>query len=198
VSAKLPNSDAPETVTTGGSHPLKRLIRSNTTAMADPTKDQDTKPLYDADLPDEESEEEPDESAEAQGDEDEGEFEAAGAAAASGSRRFGFGRGRAQESEGEKHPMGSLRDSHERVRIDDRPSAIYALLCAAALIGVLAVAWVSGVVPQAAGPSLKPLVVPTAQATPSSAASATISAAPTATATAAPTASASASAAPSK
>jgi hypothetical protein len=149
--------------------------------MADPTKDQDTKPLYDADLPDEESEEEPDESVEAQGDEDDGEFEAAGAASASGSRRFGFGRGRSTEHEGGKHPIGSLRDSHERVRIDDRPSAIYALLCAAALIGVLAVAWVGGVVPQGAGPTLTPLAVPTAKVTPSSAASAVVSAAPSPT-----------------
>jgi hypothetical protein len=166
--------------------------------MADPTKDQDSKPLYDADLPDEESDEELDESAEAQGDEDESEFEAAGAAAAPASRRFGFGRGRNQEHEGEKHPIGSLRDSHERVRIDDRPSAIYALLCAAVLIGVLAVAWLGGVVPQAAGPTLSPLSVPTSQATPSSAASAAVSASPSATVTAAPSPSASLSAAPSK
>ena len=164
--------------------------------MADPTKDQDSKPLYDADLPDDQSDEELDESAEAQGDEDESEFEAAGAAAAPASRRFGFGRG-TEEHEGEKHPMGSLRDSHERVRIDDRPSAIYALLCAAVLIGVLAVAWLGGVVPQSAGPTLSPLSVPTSQATPSSAASAAVSATPSATVTAAPSPSASLSAAPS-
>jgi hypothetical protein len=164
--------------------------------MADPTKDLDSKPLYDADLPDEEPGEEPEESAEAQGDEDEGEYEAAAEAPRTG--RFGFGRNRGAEQESERRPIGSVRESHERVHIDDRPSAIYAILCAGALLGVLAVAWLSSVVPAAAVPTLAPLVVPTAQATPVSSASIVVTPSATAAPTATPAPTASPSAAPSK
>ena len=87
--------------------------------------------------------------------------------------------------------MGSVRGTHERVHIDDRPSAVYALLCAAALLGVLAFSWVGGVLPQSAGPTLTPLVVPTGQVTASPSAGASVTAAPSMTA--APTASPSAS-----
>src|ERR1035437_7996443 len=89
-------------------------------------------------------------------------------------RRFGFGRGdRSAEREDRPH-AGSVRESHERVHIDDRPSAIYALLCAGALLGVLAFSWVGGVLPKSVGPTLTPLVVPTSQATVSSSASASL------------------------
>ena len=138
--------------------------------MAD--QDADQKPIYDAELPDDEAlDEEPeesDESGEAEGDEFEGEA-AAAAASGAGSRRFGFGRGsrvdEALERERDKR-QGSVREAHERVKIDDRPSAVYALICAGALLGVLAAAWLGGVLPQPTGPTLTPLTVPTAQATP--------------------------------
>jgi|ERR1035437_1350647 hypothetical protein len=87
-------------------------------------------------------------------------------------RRFGFGRGdRSAEREDRPH-AGSVRESHERVHIDDRPSAIFALLCAGLLIGVLALSWVGGMLPKPVGPALSPLVVPTAQASSSAAPSA--------------------------
>ncbi|HEX7431238.1 MAG TPA: hypothetical protein VF293_03505 [Candidatus Limnocylindrales bacterium] len=87
-------------------------------------------------------------------------------------RRFGFGRGdRSVEREDRPH-AGSVRESHERVHIDDRASAVFALLCAGILIGVLAFAWIGGVLPKAAGPSIAPLVVPTAQASSSAVVSA--------------------------
>jgi len=99
-------------------------------------------------------------------------------------RRFGFGRGREEQHatghHDETHHAGSLRESHERVHIDDRASAVFALLCAGILIGVLALAWVGGVVPKAAAPTLAPLVVPTAQAASSAAPSAAVSVAPSA------------------
>ena len=87
-------------------------------------------------------------------------------------RRFGFGRGdRSAEREDRPH-AGSVRESHERVHIDDRASAVFAFLCAAALIGVLALSWVGGMLPKSAAPALSPLVVPTAQASSSAAPSA--------------------------
>jgi hypothetical protein len=99
-------------------------------------------------------------------------------------RRFGFGRGREEQHATGHHDetrhAGSLRESHERVHIDDRASAVFALLCAGILIGVLALAWVGGVLPKAAVPSLAPLVVPTAQAASSAAPSAAVSIAPSA------------------
>jgi hypothetical protein len=155
--------------------------------MAD--QDADKKPLYDSELPSDEAlDEEPEESEESTGAEDE-EFEgdaAAVAAATSGSRRFGFGRGRREEETTGQHSgqhMGSVRETHERVQIDDRPSAIYALLCAGALLGVLAIALIGNVLPTPTGPQLPPLVVPTSQATPVSSASASVSATPAPTAT---------------
>jgi hypothetical protein len=87
-------------------------------------------------------------------------------------RRFGFGRGDRSAEREERHHAGSVRESHERIHIDDRPSAIFALLCAGLLIGVLAFAWIGVQVPKAVGPTLAPLVVPTAQAASSAAPSA--------------------------
>jgi hypothetical protein len=87
-------------------------------------------------------------------------------------RRFGFGRGDHPAEPDEGHHAGSVRESHERVHIDDRPSAVFALLCAGILIGVLALTWVGGMLPKPVGPALSPLVVPTAQASSSAAPSA--------------------------
>jgi hypothetical protein len=159
--------------------------------MAD--QDADKKPLDDSELPGEEAlDEEPEESTEAEDEEFEGD--AAAVAAASGSHRFGFGRGHHDDQtvgQHSKQHIGSVRETHERVQISDVPSAVYALLCAGALLGVLALALIGNVLPKAAGPQLTPLVVPTGQATPvpspSVAPSATL--APTASPTAAPTAS---------
>jgi hypothetical protein len=166
--------------------------------MTDRDKDRDEKSATPDYLPgDEEFEEEPEEAAEAEGEVPEGEFESEGpaeSAPGSAQRRFGFGRGSRDDRSGEeaeRRQMGSVRGTHERVHIDDRPSAVYALLCAAALLGVLAFSWVGGVLPQSAGPTLTPLVVPTGQVTASPSAGASVTAAPSMTA--APTASPSAS-----
>ena len=90
-------------------------------------------------------------------------------------RRFGFGRGDHSADHDEKHHAGSVRESHERVHIDDRASAVFALLCAGILIGVLAFAWIGVQLPKSVGPTLAPLVVPTAQASSSAAPSASAS-----------------------
>ncbi len=178
--------------------------------MADRTKDRDDKPVYDQELPnDEDLEEEPDESTEVEGEvegdegeEGDDEAFAAATAEAGGRRRFGFGRTeRVEEETGRRRgPVGSVRETHERVHIDDRPSAIYAIVCAGALLGVLALTWLGSIVPPAAVPTLTPLVVPTSQATPVTSASASASAAPTITLapTASPTAIPTASSAPSQ
>lgn len=90
-------------------------------------------------------------------------------------RRFGFGRGDRSDVHEERPHAGSVRESHERVHIDDRASAVFALICAGILIGVLAFSWIGGVLPKSVGPALSPLVVPTAQATSSAAVSASAS-----------------------
>ena len=90
-------------------------------------------------------------------------------------RRFGFGRGDHPAEHDEKPHAGSVRESHERVRIDDRASAVFALLCAGILVGALAFAWVGGVLPKSVGPTIAPLVVPTYQASSSAAPSAVVS-----------------------
>ena len=90
-------------------------------------------------------------------------------------RRFGFGRGDRSADHEERPHAGSVRESHERVHIDDRPSAIFALLCAGLLIGVLAFAWVGGMLPKSVGPTYAPLVVPTYQASSSAAPSTSVS-----------------------
>ena len=99
--------------------------------------------------------------------------------AAGSARRFGFGRRDRSADEEERPHAGSVRESHERVHIDDRASAVFALVCAGVLIGVLAFSWLGGLLPKSTGPTLAPLVVPTAQAS-SGAASASASIAPSA------------------
>jgi hypothetical protein len=171
--------------------------------MTDRDNDRDETPATDDDLAgDEEFEEEfeqtfeggagEDEAGEDEAGEDEaGEDEAEGpaeSAPSGGRRRFGLGRGaRAEEGVGTRQ-IGSVRGTHERVHVDDRPSAVYALVCAAALLGVLAFSWLGGVLPQAAGPTLTPLVVPTSQATasPSGSAAPSTVASPTVTPSASP------------
>jgi hypothetical protein len=61
----------------------------------------------------------------------------AGAGAAAGATRSRFGRRATRETE-EHRTIGSVRGTHERVHIDDRPSAIFAIICAVGLLGVLA------------------------------------------------------------
>jgi hypothetical protein len=158
--------------------------------MTDRNTDRDKKPAYDTALPaDEEFDEEPDESAEPEGEgENEGEYaEGEGEYAEEGAveavpagrgRRFGFGRAERVEEEAGRRPVGSVRESHERVHVDDRPSAIYALVCACGLLLVLGVPWLGGLVPQAASPTLTPLVVPTGQPTVASSASPSIAVSP--------------------
>jgi len=87
-------------------------------------------------------------------------------------RRFGFGRGDHPAEHEERPHAGSVRESHERVHIDDRASAVFALVCAGVLIGLLAFSWLGGMLPKPVGPTLAPLVVPTAQASSSAAPSA--------------------------
>ncbi len=152
--------------------------------MTDLDKDRDEQPVTDEELPGEdELDEEPDEYAETEADE---------AATPAERRRFGFGRGGHAEEERDRHAGGSVRESHERVHIDDRPSAIFALVCAGALLGVLALTWVGGAIPQGTGPTLTPLVVPTSQPTTASSASASASVAPSPTPAPSPSPSASA------
>jgi len=155
--------------------------------MTDLDKDRDAQPATDEELPgDDEFEEEPEEYAETEAEQ--ADREAEEAAPSGERRRFGFGHGRHAETPVERHVTGSVRESHERVHVDDRPSAIYALICAAALLGVLAFTWIGGAIPQGTGPTLTPLVVPTSQPTPSSSGAATPTPTPTATATPAPSA----------
>ena len=116
------------------------------------------------------------------GDAEAGEAESdeaalAAMAASEKSGRFSLGRGRKAEEEADKH-RGSVREAHDRVHIDDRPSAVYALICAGALLGVLALTWLGGAIPKALGPTLTPLVVPTTQPSASTSAAASVSVAP--------------------
>jgi hypothetical protein len=104
-------------------------------------------------------------------------------------RRFGFGRSSAED---EVHPQGSVRTSHERVHIDDRASALFALVCAVGLVAILLGSYAAGVWPAGAGPTLPPLNLPTYSAppaTPTPVATPTPAATPTpvATPTVAPT-----------
>jgi hypothetical protein len=146
---------------------------------------------------DEEFEEEPEEGFAGEGEPEEPGEEVRREAGAPSGRRFGFGRGGQGAQEGAFHPTGSVRESHERVHIDDRISAIYVLIVAAAMIGVLAIALAGNYVPTPVAPTLAPLVVPTGQATASPGPSESASIAPSASPTAAPSASPTASPAPS-
>jgi hypothetical protein len=101
-------------------------------------------------------------------------------------RRFRFGRG----GEEEEHVPGSVRTSHERVRVDDRLSAAFALLCALGLVGVLVFGYLGQYMPKAASKPLPTLSLetfvptPTVSANPSASGSASL--VPTASPTASP------------
>ena len=145
-------------------------------------KDRDVAPEQEDEIPgDEEFDEEQDQDLEAQDEADETEEfqdEAAGsgavAAAAGGSR---FGRGKERAAAAHEH-LGSVREGHERVHVDDRASAIFAIVAAGSLLLLLFVAWGGQFIPKGAVATLTPLVVPTGQATaspnPSASASASL------------------------
>jgi hypothetical protein len=103
-------------------------------------------------------------------------------------RRFGFGRGGQRTEDGGHQVTGSVRESHERVHVDDRASAFYALFAAAVLLGVLALAIAGNYVPQPSVPSAPPLVVPTFNGTLPPSAGPSVSVAPSASPVATPTA----------
>jgi hypothetical protein len=157
--------------------------------MTDRDKNRDETAPTDAELSgDEELDEESGQDFETGDEAPEGEAEferSAGAAPSGQSRRFGFGRGGHEDEDTERHPIGSVR-THERVHIDDRASAVFALVAAVLLLAVLIVPMVAGALPQPVGPTLSPLVVPTGQAPasasagPSAAASASLAPSPSA------------------
>ena len=143
-------------------------------------KDRGTAPQPNEILPaDEDFEESQEDLVEA--DEEFEEEPQAAADAAPAADRSRAGRG----TEASRKSLGSLRGTHERVHIDDRLTAIFAILCAVALIAVLILPWLGSYIPAPTAPTLTPLVVPTYQAMPAPAsASVAPSATPTATATA--------------
>ncbi len=120
-------------------------------------------------------------------DESAEEESAAGAAAAVGGSRGRFGFGRARGADEHLRSIGSVRGAHERVHIDDRPSAIFALVCAIGLIGLLAFSYVGGILPKGAAPSLTKLLLATY--VPPAGSNASLSTTPSVAPTAAPAAS---------
>jgi hypothetical protein len=104
--------------------------------------------------------------------------------------RFGFVRPEREAEESGRRVTGSVRESHERIHVDDRLSALFAVLAAGVLLLVLAMSVIANYVPQPTSPTLAPLVVPTAQVAPSTSPAARATAAPTATLAAFPTPSA--------
>jgi hypothetical protein len=138
---------------------------------------------------DDEFEENPEEGFEGEGEPEESdEDEGRPPVGAPSGRRFGFGRGGQQTEDGGHRVTGSVRESHERVHVDDRASAIYALFAAAVLLGVLALAIAGNYVPQPTEPSAPPLVVPTFNGTLPPSAGPSVSIAPSASPVATPTA----------
>ena len=134
-----------------------------------------------------EFEESPEEGFEGEGEPEESdEDEGRPPVGAPSGRRFGLGRG-GQTEDTSHRVTGSVRESHERVHIDDRASAIYALLAAVVLIGVLAIALAGNYVPQPAVPTAPPLVVPTFNGTLPPSAGPSVSVAPSASPVATPT-----------
>jgi hypothetical protein len=103
-------------------------------------------------------------------------------------RRFRFGRGAAEEAE---HPQGSLRTTHERVRVEDRLSAIFALVCAIGLVGILVLGFLGQYAPKGGSKPLPTLGLQTFVPTPSPSGSESASGSPTLAPTATPAPSAS-------
>ncbi|MGZ6265584.1 MAG: hypothetical protein ACXWN4_01580 [Candidatus Limnocylindrales bacterium] len=125
---------------------------------------------------------------EPEGEPEESEEEEGRPEAAPSRRRFGFGRGgQAGEETGHKGPTGSVREAHERIHVDDRASAVYALLAAAFLFGLLVVALAGNYVPQPVPATAPPLVVPTFNGTLPPSAAPSVSVAPSASPVASPT-----------
>jgi hypothetical protein len=120
-------------------------------------------------------------------DEFEGEEEAPEEAAEAkrGGRRFRFRRGGGEEPEREQ---GSLRTSHERIRIDDRLSAFFVLICAIGLVGILVGGYLGQYVPKPEGKPLPTLELETFQPTPSPSDSGSPSLAPSESPSASPSA----------
>jgi hypothetical protein len=90
-----------------------------------------------------------------------------------GRRWFGLlGRKTPSPTEGVVEAADSVRGAHaERVYIDDRASALFALVCAGSLVGVLAVSFAATHLPRGAVKTLPPLVVQTPSGSPSASAS---------------------------
>jgi hypothetical protein len=135
-----------------------------------------------------EFEETPEEGLEGEGEPEESDEEGRPQVGAPSGRRFGFGHGGHQPEDAGHRVTGSVRESHERVHIDDRASAIYALLAAVVLIGVLAIALAGNYVPEPTVPTAPPLVVPTFNGTLPPSAGPSVSVAPSASPVASPVA----------
>jgi hypothetical protein len=120
-------------------------------------------------------------------DEFEGEEEAPEEAPeAERGRRFRLGRGGGEESE---RLQGSLRTSHERIRIDDRLSAVFVLVCAIGLVGILVGGYAGQYLPKPEAKPLPTLALETFQPTPSPSDNGSPSLAPSESPTASPSAS---------
>ncbi len=70
-----------------------------------------------------------------------------------GGRRFGLRR----NAEEEEHPLGSVKATHERVHVDDRASALFALIAAFGLIAILITPLIVSALPAGPAPTLAPL-----------------------------------------
>jgi hypothetical protein len=136
-----------------------------------------------------EFEENPEEGFEDEGEPEESdEDEGRPPVAAPSGRRFGLGRGGQRAEDSGHRVTGSVRESHERVHIDDRASAIYALFAAAVLLGVLALALAGNYIPQATVATNPPLPsLPTFNGTLPPSAGPSVSIAPSTSPVASPT-----------
>jgi hypothetical protein len=158
--------------------------------MSDRDKDpQETLSPNEFEPGEDEFEENPEEGFEDEGEPEESdEDEGRPPVVAPSGRRFGLGRGGQRAEDSGHRVTGSVRESHERVHIDDRASAIYALFAAAVLLGVLALALAGNYIPQGAEPSAPPLPsLPTFSGTLPPSAGPSVSIAPSASPVATPT-----------
>lgn len=96
--------------------------------------------------------------------------------------RFGRIRG-GKGREAEQPALGSLRGAHERIHVDDRASAVFAVVCAIGMVAILVGAFLAPYVPSiGSAPQLTPLNLQTFNV-PSTAPSTSLSPAPSPTAT---------------
>ena len=115
----------------------------------------------------------------------------AAAPKAQGGRRFGiFGRKAVvQDQHGISNAADSVRGAHaERVHIDDRASAIFALVCALGLVGVMGLSLLIAKMPKAAVPTMAPLQLESFSPLPTASGGASVAPTPTVAPTVAPTA----------